>query len=130
MKESRRSNHNADSLRSQPRGATISSDLTNVAGLIASDASGMNPAITVSAARLMAQAIQDGSTLHGHQTRSRSGDGDEWMLRVRNASGWTVIVRTASFERYHGHVMYWLELREMQKCEMQKRRGKRTRMAA
>jgi hypothetical protein len=81
----------------------------------------MNPAITPIAARLMSSAIDDGSTLHGHVTRSRSEP--EWMLRCRSAKGWRVIVRTASFERYHAHILYWLELRERQRETKAKRRA-------
>jgi hypothetical protein len=113
-------NQNADSRRFQPADAKISPKLTNDAGLHTSDASVMNPAISARSARLMAAAIQDGSTLHGHVTRSHTEE--QWMLRCRNADGWRVIVRTASFERYHGHVAYWLELREMQRSEAKKGR--------
>lgn len=80
----------------------------------------MNPAITPLAARLMSSAIDDGSTLHGHVTRSHTEP--QWMLRCRNAQGWRVIVRTASFERYHAHILYWMELRERQRDMRRKTR--------
>ena len=75
----------------------------------------MNPAITPLAARLMSAAIDDGSTLHGYETSPNAhSTSTQWVLRARNAKGWRVIVRTVSFERYHAHIMYWLELRERQ----------------